>query len=170
MALIVEDGSGVIDAEALVSVAFVDDYAIRYGKAGWSALSVDQKEINIRVATQFAVSKFPWNTRPLYAYQSYPFPAYQFDYRGSWVEGIPIQVRQAVAELAILNQSQSLTEGRVARDYIYKRTNIGGVEKELRWASPGHDSGSLFDTVELILAPLLGSIDGGLTQGRMLLA
>jgi hypothetical protein len=169
MALIVETGAGIADADALVDVAFVDDYAARFGKTGWAELDLPTKEIRIRVASQFIHSKFPFPGRPLYSYQSFFFPAYEFRVRGHLVEGVPVQVKNATAELAIMAGTVDLYDSLVARNYIYRRVDVGGVEKEERWSNDSGPVSKPFAIVEMILAPLMeGSLGEGVRSVRLM--
>jgi hypothetical protein len=161
MPLTIEDGSGVANADALVNVAFVDDYASRYGKdAIWATLTISVKEVHIRRASQFADNKFPYPGTSTYALQPFHFPALGYEVRGFVVTGIPVQVKNAVAELAIISASGiNLVDDVVARNYTYRRVKAEGFEKEERYADGGSPD-KIFGTVEMILSPLLSNSFG----------
>lgn len=53
MALIVEDGTGLANAESYISVAAADAYHASRGNAVWEDLDPDVKEQNLRRATDF---------------------------------------------------------------------------------------------------------------------
>ena len=56
MALIVEDGTGKLDAESYADVAFADDYHAKFGNAAWAAKTTGEKEIALRQATAHMVT------------------------------------------------------------------------------------------------------------------
>jgi hypothetical protein len=58
MALIVEDGSIVDGAESYVTVSEADTYLAARGVAAWAALSPEQKEINLRLATDYLQANY----------------------------------------------------------------------------------------------------------------
>ena len=59
MALIVEDGTGKVDAEAYVSVANADTYHTAYGNpAAWSGASTAEKESALRIGAQYLDGKY----------------------------------------------------------------------------------------------------------------
>ena len=61
MALIVEDGSIVTDAESYISVADADTYLAKYGKdAVWSTKTVEQKEVLLRSSRLYMDTKYSW--------------------------------------------------------------------------------------------------------------
>lgn len=107
MALIVEDGTGLANAESYVSVAFADDYHERYGNADWAALGTDQKEIALRKATQYLDSEYSFIGDRKTTTQALEWPRlnganwYVFstsDYVYNW-PSLPLQ--QACCELAL---------------------------------------------------------------------
>lgn len=169
MPLILEDGSGVLNADALIGVAFVDDYAARYGKdAVWSTLTDPVKEIHIRRASQFVDTKFPYPGSPQFQNQTFHFPATGYYLRGYVAVGIPNQVKNATAELAILSASGiNLIEDIVARNYTYRRVKAEGFEKEERYEDGSHHQ--VFGAVEMILSPLLtNSFGSGVKTVRLI--
>lgn len=95
MALIVEDGTGLPDAEAYISVADADAYHAARGNAAWAALAEPAKEAALRLATDYMEAEYGprWRGNRLTAEQALSWP------RG--VEGVPEAVRRANAELAV---------------------------------------------------------------------
>jgi hypothetical protein len=61
VALIVEDGTGLADAEAYVSVAFADAYHLSMGSTAWAALGTTAKEQALRRGTQYLDSNYRFN-------------------------------------------------------------------------------------------------------------
>lgn len=167
MTLVVEDGTGVVDADSYVSVETVDSYAVNFGYTSWAALTTDRKEINIRKATQFLDNKYPMPGTPLKLDQGLHFPAkgvYVFD---SCISGVPKQVKNAVCELAIAGITTDLTESVQGRTYTYRKVKAGDVEKTERYDSDNPEK--TFQTAEMLLSPLLSvSIGRGVSQQRIM--
>lgn len=120
MALVFEDGSGVADAESLTSVAFADDYALRFGATAWALLTVGQKEVALRKATAYLQSVYfgRWAGYRSYQHQALDFPRAYVPKERSLVDDdsilsptgdtafypsneVPNEVQSATAELAI---------------------------------------------------------------------
>lgn len=170
MTLIVEDGTGLADADSYVDIADIDDYAARFGKAAWASVtsSVD-KEIKARLATQFVDNKYPIGGVSLTADQALMFPVTSLYVRGHHVTGIPRQLKDAVCELAIIAVNTDLTDSVAARTYTFRKVKVGDVEKTERFETD--DTQNVFRTVELILRPLLSAeIGTGVRQLRMVRA
>jgi len=155
MALILEDGTGVTDADAYVPISDVDTYAANYGKTGWDALNSADKEIHIRRATKFIDNKYPFPGTPLKSTQGLFFPVQKLTIRGHAVTGIPRSLKDATCELAIISANGTdLVESVAARAYTYRKVKVGDVEKVERFDSVNNQN--IFHSVELLLAPLLG--------------
>lgn len=129
MSLIVEDGSVVLNAESYVSVFEADDYHDTRGTANWSLLSVTEKEQALRRATDFMKGRYRarWKGGRLHPFQALDWPrqgvvtddmgsamppyyAFVIDYRI-----IPLEVKQACAELALRAASGPLIDDRTQK-------------------------------------------------------
>lgn len=158
MTLVVEDGTGISNAESYVSVSEIDAYAEKFGKSGWIGVQTLDKEIHARRATQFLDSKYPFDVTSKVATQALVFPAESFYIRGHSVTGIPLQLKDAACELAIISVGSDLVESVGARAYTYRSVKIGDLEKTERYSSS--DNQNIFYSVELILRPLLANSIG----------
>ena len=58
MSLIVEDGTGLANAESLCSVADADTIHAARGNTAWAALTTPQKEQNLRKGTDYMTGKY----------------------------------------------------------------------------------------------------------------
>lgn len=58
MAFTVEDGSGVVGANAYITVAYADEYFSDRGEASWPTLTTEQKQIAIIKASSYLDSRF----------------------------------------------------------------------------------------------------------------
>lgn len=108
MTLIVEDGSGLANAESYISVADTDDYNTKYvGNAGWTAeTDVAVKEAALRRATQWLDNEYgnKWKGRRINEAMSLDWPRYEvYDRDGYYIDSdaVPNGVREATAEMAI---------------------------------------------------------------------
>lgn len=153
MTLVVEDGTGLANAESYVSVSEIDDYANRFGKTFTGTLT--DKEVRARQATQFLDNKYPFSVNAKTSTQALLFPAEELILRGHSVTGIPRQLKDACCELAIIAATTSLTESVTARAYTYRKVKVGDVEKTERFET--ENTQNVFHTVELILRPLLAA-------------
>jgi hypothetical protein len=104
--LVVEDGSGLAAADSLASVEDADTYAALYGNEGWSALTYKEKEIALRIGTQFIAGSYDgqWKGTRTFEEQNLPWP------RSGVIDGdgielddetIPNSVKNAVIEAAM---------------------------------------------------------------------
>ena len=113
MVLVVEDGSGLATADALVSEAFVDTWITNYRSAAdlvlWNAAD---KELSIRDATLYAGQKYGsrWCGYRANSVQSLDWPRANVRDRDGYLVArtvVPLKVKQACAELAFLSATES---------------------------------------------------------------
>lgn len=149
MALIVEDGTGVANAESLASVAFADSYHADRGNAGWTSVaSVEVKEQLLRKATDYIVAMYAgsWKGVEVAAGQSLPFPRLV----DSTNIGVPLSVKQATVELGLIARTTplmpSVTRGK-------KRVKVGPLEVEYDGTAP---TATQFVAASARLGPWLG--------------
>ena len=91
MALVVEDGTGLEDADSYVSVEDFDAFLEAFGYQ----FEGDSEEIALRRATRFLDIMYPFNGEPLVEEQALHFPTEDFDY-------VPRAIKEATMELALL--------------------------------------------------------------------
>lgn len=96
MSLIVEDGTGLSDANSYVSVAYADDYFLARNVTSWASLTI--KEALLIQATDYmeAVYSESWKGTVLLDTQSLSFPRIIDD-----VTVYPDRLLKAVCELAL---------------------------------------------------------------------
>lgn len=146
MALIVEDGTGIPDAESLASVAFFRDY---HGKRGNDVTGLVDETIEqlLRKATDYSVATYAgmWVGIPATDHQNMPFPRII----GGVNVGVPVFVQQAIAELALYSRTtplmSNMTRGK-------KKVKIGPLEVEYDGNSP---VATLFTSASLRFQPYL---------------
>ena len=102
--MIVENGTGLPNADSYVSVEFADNYFSARGVSGWEALTNEQKEQALIRATDFIDSIYQWYGKRATSEQSLRFPRVNLrDYEGQEITGIPTSLKQAVCDASILS-------------------------------------------------------------------
>lgn len=105
MALVVEDGTGLVNADAYISVADADTYFTASANATWTAANIAAKEVAIVKATRYMEKRFGTKWKGLIASseQALGFPRrYVYDERGTeLVDRVPVQIARACAEYAV---------------------------------------------------------------------
>lgn len=109
MALTVEDGTGLPDADSYASIAEADDYHLLFGDAReWEDARDAQKEVALRIATLYIDTTYQnrWLGVPVSQFQSLAWPQlYQHGQTG--ISGafneLPRGLKYATAEAALRN-------------------------------------------------------------------
>lgn len=121
MALIVEDGTGLEDAEAYASVATADAYASAMGLSAWAAAATATKEIALRRATQYIDSRYTFRGHALTDTQALEWPREEYQW--------PVRaVVNACCELAVRALAGPLVADIEAGSV--KREQVGPIETE----------------------------------------
>lgn len=146
MALIVEDGSGIPDAESMATVAFFRDF---HGKRGNDVTGLSDETIEqlLRKATDYAVDTYAglWAGIPATTVQNMPFPRIV----GGVNIGLPVSIQQAIVELALVARTTPLMPS-VSRGK--KKVKIGPLEVEYDGNAP---TATVFTSASLKFAPFL---------------
>lgn len=162
--LIVEDGSGLDNAESYLSVAEATTYHANFGnEATWAAVGTEAtQEAMLRRATSYMQSRYygMWEGDMLGSTQRLDWPRSSVPTRDGYgaipSNAVPSEVKNACAELALKAFSGELwpdsTQG-------VKREKIGPLEVEYDPYSP---STPVFNSIDAMLAPLLkmGALPG----------
>lgn len=144
MSLVVEDGTGLQNADALIPASYFTTYA---GNQGFdlSAYNTDQIEQAIRRGSQYISNAFTYEGVRSTRDQAFAFPRWGLvdldDYEYSSTE-VPARVQRATAEAAWreLQSPGSLTPDVVLSDRV-KREKIGPLETEF-FETPNSTSAS----------------------------
>lgn len=137
MALVVQNDAGdVVGANALIDVAFFDDHHELRGNAAASAASVPKKEQIIVQATDYVATRWRYRGTKISALA---FPREDaVDASGDTVAGIPLSVKQAVAEYAAEALNGPLyvtptydTSGRLIMSI--RKEVVGAVVKDIKY-------------------------------------
>lgn len=140
MAVVVEDGTGLANADAYVSQADTDAYwAARTTNtlaAAWAAASSTLKDSAIRVATEYLDTKYSWKGLKLSSAQSLVWPRTGvFDELDTeLVTQVPVGVEKACYELAARALSEDLRADSTQDDFI-ESEKIGPMETKFRAGS-----------------------------------
>lgn len=152
MALLVEDGTGIVDAEAYVSVAVLRAYA--EGRGHDISGSTDlQCEIQSRLAAQWIDTRGRYKAVKLTASQGLEFPRSGLvDWSGQVQIGVPKRVRDAACELAIRGLGGASLLPDVAREDFVKSEAVGPISTTYRDDAP---VSTVFSSAERLLEPFL---------------
>jgi hypothetical protein len=158
MALIVEDGSGLSNAESYCSVAFADNYFSNLGITAWA--SVTNKEAALRAATEYMLQTYrsSWKGRRTVYTQSLDWPRVgvvidRFIYVKSNI--VPVEIQKACAELALKSTIQTLLPDQSQQTI---REKVGQLEVEYQ---PGSNATPKYFAINSILSPFLESSSSG---------
>lgn len=158
MALVVEDGTGLANADSYLSVDAADAYHLKRGNREWGAASPDAKEAALVRASDYldATYRFAGGVAVLGQARAWP--------RGALL-AVPALVLQATAELA----ARALA-GELLPDNVTTMTGTGAlIEKRIgpltyKWDKSRATTvtkGPRFPLVDALLAPLLAHTAGG---------
>lgn len=146
LSFIVEDGTGLENSTSFVSVAYANSYATIHGKTAWSALTNEQKEITLVLASDYINSQYNWRGEPVHPSQALALPRCGFSIpSGSLTTGVPACVKKATAELAtrcFSSEGGSVTYVQLVDDIemagsikSYKN-KLDVMEEQVTYASP----------------------------------
>jgi hypothetical protein len=164
MPLLVEDGTGLANADAYVSVAYVDSYNDDFrATAAWTAASTATKELAIRQATQYVDSVYGgrWVGSPVLYEQALDWPRYDvYDQDGKYIasDTLPTALLQATSEMAIRAVSESIlpdidaNEGGNVKRY---RVKVDVLEEETEYVGAGNSPYKRYTLVNKLLRDIL---------------
>lgn len=144
MPFVVEDGTGVADANSYADVAFADAYFLDRANATWAGAVASAKEAALIKATDYMELRFKdrWkgNLAPEATTLSFP-RQYLYDRRGELVDfatdGIPTDIKKATVEYALRALSADLLPDPTVAEsgQAVKRTfdKVGPIETEVEF-------------------------------------
>ena len=141
--MIPEDGTGLSNANAYVSVEFADEYFSARGNQTWAGLGNSDKEAAIIKATDYVEAVYfdKWQGEKLKTDQTLSFPRSPF--------GIPAKFKSAVCELAIRANAGELMSD-VER--LTTKEKVGSIEVEY---AQDADPATKYAYVASLLKPFL---------------
>lgn len=142
--LVVEDGTGLPNADSYLSLAGADAYHAALGNAAWATAAPADREAALRRATQYLDARYQWRGEPLTATQALAWPRTS----SPW----PVKrLQDATAELALRAAEQGslyTDEGTAA----VKSETVGPISITYADAQRGQ---TRFTVVEDLLADLI---------------
>ena len=143
--MIPEDGTGLANADAYVSVEFADEFFSARGNQTWAGLGSADKEAAIIKATDYleAVYWEKWQGEKLKADQALAFPRKPF--------GMPAKFKSAVCELAIRANAGELMSD---IERLTTKEKVGSIEVEY---AQNADPATKYAYVASLLKPFLKS-------------
>ena len=153
--IIVEDGTGLENANSYVSVQFADDYFSARGVSEWNSLETEQKEYCLIKATDFIDNIFQWYGKREFDQQALRFPRVELrDYEGREISGIPVCLKQAVCDASLISNGGELFQKSDANGAVVSE-KIG--ELSFTYAQTKHESvasSTLYDSINTKLRGL----------------
>lgn len=158
MALIVETGAGLANAESYCSVAQADAYFAARGTTTWATMTVTEKEQALRRGTDYLEAYYGDR---LVGYrvgtvQALSWPRYEAQRRGvattCWWESdvVPADIVKACAEAAIRAAAGDISPD-VGR--LKSRTKVGPIEVEY---AAGSSPLTKFTAIDRLMQPFVG--------------
>lgn len=132
MALVVEDGTGISNANAYVSVAEADAYFLARNNTAWAARTTADKEKSILYATSFLDGQFFWYGHISKSDQALGWPrilVYDQEGRSLPSNSVPQRVKDSTCELALEALDKPLSPS-LARGGAIKRQKVSSLEIE----------------------------------------
>lgn len=157
MTLVVEDGTGLTNADSYLSVADADTYFTNLGNTSWAGTTT-VKEVALRKATQYLDNTYNWIGDILSLEQSLNWPRTDVeDSNGRDLsDSVPVKVKNATAEMALLTLSSTLVPNTTNANYV-KREKVGELETEYFSGAP---TGTQYRYVDRMLNGLYDSKSG----------
>jgi hypothetical protein len=164
MAIVVEDGTGLSNAESYVTVAFCDTYFSDRGDATWTGTDAEKEEA-LRKATEYLDVTYTWIGSIKVDTQALGWPRDgAWDKEGRSLEDIvPLGVERATAEAALKALSASLLADTTNSDFVTKE-KVDVIEVEYASGAP---SGTQYNYITRLLKGLTIGSSGG-SQSRLL--
>lgn len=159
MALVVEDGTGLSNAESYLAVADADTYHVNFGNTSWASASGGAKEVALRQATQYLDSRFglAWKGRKINATMSLDWPrsGVRVDDYAVDDDFVPPEIENATAILALSALTETLTPDSESPDGLIlgEMIQIGPIKLDTDYG--GATSTKRYRLVEELIAPLL---------------
>lgn len=152
MALIIEDGTGLPDADSYVSAVDCTTYHARRGNAKWGAATEADQEAALIRAVQYLDAHYLWKGTKLVSDQGLAWPRD--------AAGVPRQVRDAQCELALRALSGPLVRDSDGR--VVTAKTIGPIKTEYGLTG----SGQTYGIIDAMLRDLVRPAGSGTIRLR----
>jgi len=156
---IVEDGSGVEDANAYIEISDADEIISNYGDSSdWSSATQAQKENAIREATRYLDLHYIWDGYKVYE-GILQWPRYEiYDEDDNYMaeDEIPDRILQAVSYLALkIMEGDTLLEDFQNEGEVKRTKDIVGPITEEREYVTGELPEKTYQVVDKLVAPFV---------------
>ena len=131
--LIVEDGTGLPNANSYCDLDFALEYCTMKGYASWLSLSETEQKVYIIRGTEFVDNFFDWRGRKGKGSQALSFPRFDlYDNDNYLINGIPDRLKKACIEAAFLNSTSGADTLFTTKDEngAIKRQKVDSLEVE----------------------------------------
>lgn len=145
--MIVEDGTGLADADALIDVAYADAYHAARGNA-WAGTTTEKEQAIVK-ATDY-MRTMAWIGSPLTDTQALPWPRFGY--------GIPDAIKRACAEYALRARASALEDDEAAGAAVVSETSrVGPLEKSVTYSQQlsQRSNRRSYPTADRLLTPYL---------------
>lgn len=161
MAIVVEDGTGKIDAVSYISVADADAYHLARGNTAWAVATEANKEAALVRATSALDGLYSsrWPGRRYNQDQALDWPRYDaWDRDGYPLVGVPQRIKDATSAAALveLSEAGALSKSQ-ERGGSIRREKIGSIETEY---APGAPAGTVYPAITQALARIVRGSSG----------
>lgn len=166
MALVVEDGTGLADANSYVSVEFADAYFSARNVTSWADLTTEAKEVSLIKATDYIDAKnaYRFTTKPINAEQALVLPRVFFlNAAYNKIVGVPVLWLKAVCEYALIASSRDLFTPPSAGEKEIKSEEVvvGPIKTKTEFLdTPVQGSFLSYPSADRLVLQLLGSTSG----------
>lgn len=133
ISLVVEDGTGLSDANSYCNLDYALEYCVMKGYSNWQTLSEDMQKVYLIRGTEFVDNFYNWKGRRGRASQSLSFPRIDlYDEDHYQIHGIPDKLKKACIEAAFLNASSGSDTLFTTKDEngAVKRQKVDSLEVE----------------------------------------
>lgn len=166
MALIVETGAGLPDAESYISVADATAYHAARGNAAWAALASDTvREQSLRKGTEYMLQAYRarWQGVRINSTQALDWPRFDVVVDSFDIDAdlVPLEVARACAELALKVSAGELLAD---EERAVLSEKVGPLEVTY---DPYSAQAKRFKSIEAMLLPFMGSAPGRITTVRV---
>jgi hypothetical protein len=131
--LIVEDGSGLPNANSYCDLDYALEYCTMKGYTSWQSLSETEQKVFIIRGTEFVDNFYNWRGRKGKGSQALSFPRFDlYDDDHYLINGIPEKLKKACLEAAFLNSSTDASTLFSTKDEngAIKRQKVDSLEVE----------------------------------------
>lgn len=163
MTLIVEDGTGKIDAESYASVAEADTRLAAFGNTAWAAYTTSAKEIRLRIATDYMVNQYrlQWKGYRTHETQALDWPRTYVDKPDALGgygsnpnyyddDELPVEIKNACIDLAARADDADTLAPDIER--VERKVKVGPIEVEY---DPNSSAATVYRAIETKLRPFL---------------